>query len=397
MATLNAKQLTALQKKGEPCRESLGNGLYFRVSNSATASFEVRYSIYGKRRFISLKKPYPALSLAEARLKAAEIKMMVKEGEDPLEHRKLDSVKPFKLLDALAEDWLQEQEKRIKTGHIYRRVYQKDISPMIGGIATEKIRPLDIRTVIKSIDQSGRPSIANDALNYLKHIFRHGIKLGIIETNPADAFQYVDAGGIEKARQRALSINEIKELFEVLTANSDQVTRENYLAVALLISLATRKMELMAATWSEFDLDKGTWTIPAERTKTGVSIRMPLSAHVSNWLEELKIRSAASEYVFPNRRKSKRPYVSPDTLNAAIGKLFKEEKISFPHFTIHDLRRSARTLLASLQVPPHISERCLNHKIQGVEGVYDQYDYFNERKEALEKISNLIAPYVNQG
>lgn len=395
MATLNAKQLTALQKKGEPCRESLGNGLYFRVSNSATATFEVRYSIYGKRRFISLKKPYPALSLAEARLKAAEIKMMVKEGEDPLEHRKLDSVKPFKLLDALAEDWLKECDKRIKTSYIYRRVYQKDISPILGGIATTKIKPLDIRVVIKSIDQSGRPSIANDALNYLKHIFRHGIKLGIVETNPADAFQYADAGGIEVARQRALSIEEIKELFIVLTTNKDQFTRENYLAIALLLSLACRKMELMAATWSEFDLDKGIWIIPKERTKTGVSIRVPLSTEVLGWLSELEIRSAGSLYIFPNRRRSKRAYVSPDTLNAAIAKLFKEDKFNFAHFTIHDLRRSAKTLLASLKVPPHISERCLNHKIKGVEGVYDQYDYFDERKEALSKISSLIAPYVN--
>lgn len=397
MAALNAKQLTALQKKGEPCRESLGNGLYFRVSNSASATFEVRYSIHGKRRFITLAKPYPALSLAEARLKAAEIKMMVKEGEDPLEHRKLDSVKPFKLLDALAEDWLQECDKRIKTASIYRRVYKKDISPMIGGIATEKIRPLDIRTVIQTISQSGRPSIANDALNYLKHIFRHGIKLGVVENNPADAFQYVDAGGIEKARQRALSIDEIGELFNVLSAHDDQITRENHLATALLISLACRKMELMASTWSEFDLEKGIWIIPEERTKTGVSIKVPLSTDVVDWLNELKIRSAGSAYVFPNRRKSKRAYVSPDTLNAAIAKLFKEEKFSFSHFTVHDLRRTARTLLASMQVPPHISERCLNHKIKGVEGVYDQYDYFEERKVALEKISNLIAPHVNQG
>lgn len=154
-------------------------------------------------------------------------------------------------------------------------------------------------------------------------------------------------------------------------------------------------MELLAAQWSEFKLDESIWSIPAERTKTGVTINIPLASQVVEWLHELKVRSAGSAYVFPSRRRSKREYVSPDTLNAAVSKLFSEEKLLIAHFTVHDLRRSARTLLASLKVPPHISERCLNHKLKGVEGVYDQYDYFDERKEALSQLANLVAPLVN--
>jgi hypothetical protein len=50
--------------------------------------------------------------------------------------------------------------------------------------------------------------------------------------------------------------------------------------------------------------------------------------------------------------------------------------------------------LAELKIPSHIGERCLNHKIRGVEGVYDRYDYFEERKEALEKISEQLALLV---
>lgn len=87
--------------------------------------------------------------------------------------------------------------------------------------------------------------------------------------------------------------------------------------------------------------------------------------------------------------------MSPDTLNTAVSKLFSEEKLLITHFTIHDLRRSTRTLLASLKVPPHVSELCLNHKLKGVEGVYDQYDYFDERKEALSQLANLVASLVN--
>lgn len=64
-------------------------------------------------------------------------------------------------------------------------------------------------------------------------------------------------------------------------------------------------------------------------------------------------------------------------------------------FTIHDMRRTAKTLLASLGVQPHISERCLNHKIKGVEGIYDGYDYFAERKIALNALSDLLVQLEN--
>lgn len=89
-----------------------------------------------------------------------------------------------------------------------------------------------------------------------------------------------------------------------------------------------------------------------------------------------------------------------DTLNRAISKLFGREpgrKVQPPnkmgnirHFAIHDLRRTCRSLLASVKVPSHIAERSLNHKLKGVEGIYDRYDYLEEHKEALEKVTNLV-------
>jgi Phage integrase family. len=61
-----------------------------------------------------------------------------------------------------------------------------------------------------------------------------------------------------------------------------------------------------------------------------------------------------------------------------------------PHFAVHDLRRTCRTLLARQGTPGHIAERCLNHKLKGVEGIYDRYDYFEERKEALSALANSL-------
>lgn len=106
----------------------------------------------------------------------------------------------------------------------------------------------------------------------------------------------------------------------------------------------------------------------------------------------------------PNRRTSKNQHMGKDTLNRAIAKLFgvepgKKKKPKnvmgdIEYFTVHDLRRTSRSLLASLTVPPHVAERCLNHKLKGVEGIYDRYDYFEERKEALQKVDYAIRAII---
>jgi integrase len=186
------------------------------------------------------------------------------------------------------------------------------------------------------------------------------------------------------------------------------MTRENYLAMALLLVLGVRKGELIGAKWEEFDVANRTWTITPDRTKTKSGVVIPLPEPVLGWLSELSVRACGSEYVFPSRRVSKRrAYISDDTLNHALSKLFGQKVDSkkkayqdilgasgIQHFVVHDFRRTCRSLLAKNGVPPHIAERCLNHKLKGIEGIYDRYDYLEERKQALTQLANQIAPLV---
>ena len=80
-------------------------------------------------------------------------------------------------------------------------------------------------------------------------------------------------------------------------------------------------------------------------------------------------------------RQNRYPHVGSDTLNRALDELDH----GLDPFTVHDLRRTARSHLAALGIAPHIAERVLNHKLKGVEGVYDRYDYFAERRDALDR------------
>lgn len=103
----------------------------------------------------------------------------------------------------------------------------------------------EISGVLIAINNSGRPTITNDALCHCKQMFNHGIKLDLLGANPASAFSVTDAGGIEKSKDRALTIDELKFFFNKARENSDSFSRENYLACALLVVLGVRKGELI--------------------------------------------------------------------------------------------------------------------------------------------------------
>lgn len=83
------------------------------------------------------------------------------------------------------------------------------------------------------------------------------------------------------------------------------------------------------------------------------------------------------------------PHIHENTINVALSKVRPQMK-DVEHFTVHDLRRTARTQLAALKVDRFIAERCLNHKIPGVEGTYDRHEYFDERREALAKWAAVV-------
>lgn len=388
------QKIKSLLKFGDIGRHALGQGLYFRVTENRTGLWAVRYVIHNKRREITLGQ-YPEMSLADANLQAALIKKGLLEEVDPLAERHRLDKREYNTINDVAEDWLEDCARRLKYPNIPRRVYTKDIAPSIGELGIGQVTSRDIRALIRKITESGRPTVANDALLYCKQLFRHAMKLDLRGSNPAEPFNCSDAGGIEESRSRALSYDELVQVFSTFRQNSDQFARENYIACALLVTLGVRKGELIGAQWQEFELKKALWHVPKDRSKTGRSVTVPLPDQALVWLHELKIRSCNSTYVFPNRRASIRSdHISPDTINAAVQKLFRQKKMPVPHFTIHDFRRTCRSLLSAIGVASHVAERCLNHKLKGVEGIYDRYDYLPERKEALQLLSKKMEAII---
>jgi integrase len=379
-----------------------GDGLYLCYrSDYTTPVWRFRYRFVGKPRIMNIGS-YLNLSLADARKMAKGLRVRVAIGYDVAgekQERKREAIAEIEAkknaytMAQLADEFFQNRVLgNWKHPNIVRARIEKDIKPTIGHLAVEAVTPRHIDDLLKSIVKRGSPTMANNVLRWLKRIFNQAIKMHIITNNPASAFDVGDAGGKEQSRKRNLSRDEIKKLFAAMrTAKGFSI--ENDISIKLLLALAVRKGELIGARWCEFDLDEGLWHLPEARTKTSTAITIPLSNIVVNWFKELKHLSCGNDYVLPARKMQDRmiPHIAESTLGVALAKVAH----GLEPFTIHDMRRTAKTLLASLGVQPHISERCLNHKINGVEGIYDGYDYFDERKRALNALSDLLVQLEN--
>jgi integrase len=403
MGKLTDIQIRAWIKGGERFEgRADGDGLYMRFREGDTgATWRFRYRFDGMQRVMNLGS-YAVLSLADARKTAKDLSAKVALGHDVAGEKqerkrvavaKIEAEKNAVTVAQLADEYFERMILgRWKHPNIVRSRIENDIKPNMGKMKAEDVKPRDVDNMLQTIVKRGAPTMANDVLRWTKRIFDFAIKRHVIQYNPASAFDIADAGGKEETRDRWLTREEIIKLFQAMKEKAGTFTVENLYAVRLLLLLAVRKEELVSAPWSEFDLDGGVWHLPEERTKTSAAIDIPLPPLAVETLRELHRLACGSAYVFPARKMQHRmiPHIDLNTLNAALSKHIKPKLADIPNFTIHDFRRTARTHLAALGVDPYVAERCLNHKLKGVEGTYNRHDYFDERKAALNEWAKLL-------
>lgn len=401
MPKLTDKQIRAWIKSGERFEgKSDGNGLYLCYrENYQHPVWRFRYKFAGKRRAVLIGS-YIDLSLAKARELTKELSARVSLGYDVAaekQERKAEAVakieaekNAIRVCDLAAEYFERQILPRWKHPDILRRRIDKDINPSIGDMKLEDVKPRHIDDMLKGIVDRGAPTIATDVLRWVRRMFDYAIKRQMIEINPCSAFEVADAGGKEVSRDRWLTR---EELILVLRAfRTSSISRQNEISFKILLALCLRKMELCAARWEEFDFDNAVWHFPAERSKNGDAVDIPLCPTVIDWFTELKSMSCGSQYVLPARKMQSRmiPHIQESTLPVALSKVRHALPADMPNFTIHDFRRTARTHLAALGVDPFVAERCLNHRIKGVEGIYNRHDYFDERRAALTQWCALL-------
>lgn len=394
MATLTDKAIQAWIKKGEHFEARAdGGGLYLSYRESfKTPVWRFRYRLAGKARVMVLGS-YAALPLAAARKLVKELRAKVALGHDPALERQ-DRIREAiarqeeLTVNRLADEFLARMvDGRVKHPEIPRQQIDRDLRPHLGKLRLDEVKPHHVDKMLRAIVARGAPVTANTLLGLTKRIFAFAVVRHLIDHNPAAAFTVADAGGKTKPRTRALSRPEIVKFLQALQTTTEQ----NRLTLKLLLMLGVRKQELVKARVHEFDLETGVWRLPVDRSKTAVAIEIPLPDPAVEAIRELIRLGCSSHYLLPARKSQHRmlPHISETTLNVALTEI-KAHMPDVPGFSVHDLRRTCRTQLAALGVPPHVAERCLNHKIRGMEGVYDAHDYLEERREALNRLAALL-------
>jgi len=415
----SSKKAEQAVNSGVSKRWPIGDGIYLRVRAKGLASWEFRFSLNGKRFTETLgkygRRPL-GIPFGDVKDQTVKIRHELKNGYIAPGSKVRAEAGAFKTVDDLAQRWLLKKGKSLKRVDIIERRYQRWIKPKLGNRPFDRVATIEIEEVLDDIVDCGFKTVANKALSDCKSIFNVAVKQRSIAYNPAQLLDRGDAGGKEKSRKRKLSVEEIETVFKVLRQYRHQFTRENYLAMALLITLGTRKTELLWAKWIEFNFEDNLWHVPQERVKgrEASGYDVPLVPVVIEWLKELKIRSAGSQYVFPARRGNAEGHVCENTLNTALQKMFGRGKSNgkhkyldlfsengIGHFVIHDLRRTSRSLIRSTsfmgekRASFEAAERHLNHKLPPLAEIYDPDDFLEERREALLVLSQKLAPFIN--
>jgi integrase len=203
----------------------------------------------------------------------------------------------------------------------------------------------------------------------------------------------------KRARDRVLNDAEIRALWA--TAPDEDIFGA---IVKTLLLTAQRRDEVASMARSEMD-DAGVWTIPAERYKTGKPNIVPLSKRALAIVRE-QDQIDGCDLVFSTNGKT--PFSGfgkcKDRLDAAMLTVMRDmaaeqgedpDKMTLAPWRLHDLRRTAKTLMSRAGVRPDVSERVLGHVIAGVEGVYDRYAYIEEKRIALETLAAEINRIIN--
>lgn len=281
------------------------------------------------------------------------------------------------LLSEFTERHIRPTRKRPEYAE---RILSADVLPQWKGRDARTIEPFEVIELLDRIVDRGSPVQANRTAALLTQLFKFGIHRRIVTVSPVQLLYR--PGGKEKARERSLTDDELRAFLK--DPKEDRRFARLGHALTVLLLTGQRRGELSLTRWSQIDFEEKTWTIPPEHSKSGRGHVVPLTDWAVAEFEALKRMSKRSAFVLPANGGS--IPINPKLLTRAVARgQERMKKLGIGPFTLHDLRRTCRTGLARLKIPPHVAERVLNHAQDKIPGTYDVHDYLEEKREALEK------------
>lgn len=398
---LTVKTIENLKPKAKPYEVADGDGLFLTVRPTGAMSFNLRYRFEGRPRNYTIGPA--ALGLAKARELAREAMVEIARGNDPCEiknaQRALAKAPRASDVRTLAERFVAEHVRpnmRPASQRETERLLRVEVLPKLGHKPIHEVARADIRHMVKSITDRGAPILANRTLSLVRMLFNWARKQDLIETSPVDGLGPLTK---ERARRRILTSAEIR----LFWAACDEIGWPFGPLAQLLLLTAARRDEVRAMAWGEVDMAAGSWLLTGERVKSDREHLVPLSPQALGILESLPRIASAKGFVFTttgvgpvdgfSRAKARLDVAMVETLcredpNAEARRREEPSAELLPNWTFHDLRRTAASGMASLEVQPHVVEAVLNHRsgvIKGVAATYNVYAYAAEKRAALDK------------
>ncbi|EOZ4196989.1 tyrosine-type recombinase/integrase [Escherichia coli] len=394
---LTDTKLKNLKPQDKLYKVSDRDGLYVAVLTSGTVSFRYDYRINGRRETLVIGQyGRDGISLAEAREELIAAKKLLKAGQSPAAAKR-DGIKKIRGAETFAvhtDSYMKHVILADSTRAMKQAVIDRDILPVLGNKMMAEITTSMVRDLCDRIVERGGRATAVQAREIISSVYRHANDRGHGLFNPAADIK-PSSIAIFKPRERTLTPEEIGLFFRTLDAIGAMGTMK--MALKLVLITMVRKGEFTNATWDEIDFKKWTWTIPSDRMKGSRAHVIYLPKQAQDILVGLQMCAGGSEYLVPGRYNFRKP-LSNAALNSLIDrtvKIINEDGEYIQDFTVHDMRRTASTLLHEAGYPSDWIEKALAHEQKGARAVYNKAEYARQRAYMLQQWADMIDSWIN--
>ncbi|RYJ60928.1 MULTISPECIES: tyrosine-type recombinase/integrase [Pseudomonadaceae] len=393
--------------KEKPYKLTDGNGLYLEVKPNGVKAWRYRFELSDGRTkkesvfaigdyVIAPKGETPEqakerrkgrrFTLSEAREERIKARSLVVQGINPAHHRQQERVKrdyeKAITFEAVAKEWLALKDWEEITKSKRLNMLERVVFPKIGDLPIKAINPVHILEVLKGAVENNGPSVAAEAKRSMSGVFELAISTLRATSDPVHPVRKALPAN-KTQHKRPLSTEEIGKLLRDVESHGGR--HETLCAFRLMWMTLCRPSEAVEAQWSEFDLDKALWKIPAVRMKKRKDHTNPLPQQAVEMLRGLHAITGKYTHVFPHRDVRTRPMVSA-SFRQMLNVLGWAGKYS-PHAT----RTTGSTRLNEMGFSADWIERQLAHTEQNaVRRTYNHAEYLNDRAIMMQRWADML-------
>lgn len=372
-------------------------GLYLVVQPSGAKSWALRYRYAGRPVKLTLGR-WPMMGVADARVAATEAIDKIERGGDPAAERKATKAAQREALlterdkiKTLIEQYDRRHLSTLRSRADVKRTLDRHVVAAWGERDIHEITKRDILDLLDGIADSGRITTANRVRAYMSKFFNWCVERDVLDASPALG---VKAVAKETSRDRVLTDDEIRWLWQA----ADAVGFPWGPLARVLLLTGQRLGEVSGMQRDE--IDGALWHLPSARVKNGRAHDVPLSGAVVEVLEGMP--QIGEQYLFTTTGRSpvSGTFKGRNRLAAAMEQVATKEKgepVEIPHWSFHDLRRTAATGMARLGIPVRVTEAVMNHVSGtggGIVAVYQRHDYADEKRQALDAWARFVMGLV---